>query len=148
MVDNRRDDMAVEAVEPPRRGTLASLEIDLATPRSLPALFSEYTEDYEFSKTRTVVRLFAVGVRFVSRSEAKRLLHGLDRFREVVLDFRGVAGVGQGFADEVFRVWAKAHPQTALVPVNMNAAVELMVERARRRRDEVRASGPDEPASR
>jgi len=66
----------------------------------------------------------------VSRSEAKRLLHGLDRFREVVLDFRGVEGVGQGFADEVFRVWAHAHPQTTLIPVHMNRAVEFMVRRA------------------
>jgi len=133
IVDNRREDMAVEAVEPPRRGTLASLEIDLANPRSLRALFEEYTRDFEFAKTRTVVRLFAIGVRFVSRSEAKRLLHGLERFREVVLDFRGVEGVGQGFADEVFRVWARRHPETSLVPVHMNPAVTFLVERARRR---------------
>ena len=58
-------------------------------------LFDESTIDYAFAKTRTVVRLFVIGVRFVSRSEAKRLLHGLDRFREVVLDFRGVEGVGR-----------------------------------------------------
>lgn len=133
IVDNRREDMAVAAVEPPLQGTLASVEIDLADARSLAMLFDEYTQDYEFAKTRTVVRLFAIGVRFVSRSEAKRLIHGLDRFREVVLDFRGVEGVGQGFADEVFRVWAAAHPAVSLEPVNMNEAVAFMVERARRR---------------
>ena len=132
IVDNRRADMAIEAVEPPRRGTLASAEIDLANVRPLSALFDEYTQDYEFAKTRTVIRLFAIGVRFVSRSEAKRLLHGLERFREVVLDFQGVAGIGQGFADEVFRVWASAHPEISLVPVSMNEAVEFMLERARR----------------
>jgi hypothetical protein len=125
--------MAVAAVEPPLQGTLASVEIDLADVRSLAALFDEYTLDYEFAKTRTVVRLFAIGVRFVSRSEAKRLLHGLDRFRAVVLDFRGVEGVGQGFADEVFRVWAGAHPAVSLESVNMNEPVAFMVERARRR---------------
>ncbi len=133
IVDNRREDMAVAAVEPPLQGTLASVEIDLADVRSLAMLFDEYTQDYEFAKTRTVVRLFAIGVRFVSRSEAKRLLHGLDRFRAVVLDFRGVEGVGQGFADEVFRVWARAHPAVSLEPVNMNETVAFMVERARRR---------------
>lgn len=143
IVDNRRDDMAVERVEPPRTGTLVHVEIDLASPRSLAALFAEYTEDYEFSKTRTVVRLFAIGVRFVSRSEAKRLLHGLERFREVVLDFRGIEGIGQGFADEVFRVWPRSHPETRLVPVNMNEPVELFVEGARRRsRDEARGRQP------
>ncbi|MFZ5475538.1 MAG: STAS-like domain-containing protein [Myxococcota bacterium] len=45
-----------------------------------------------------MVPLLAVGGEFVSRSEARRLLHGLERFREVVLDFAGVPGVGQGFA--------------------------------------------------
>jgi anti-sigma regulatory factor (Ser/Thr protein kinase)/biotin operon repressor len=134
IVDDRRGDMAVETVQPSRRGTLAVVEIDLAKVRPLAALFEEYTHDYEFAKTRTVIRLFAIGVRFVSRSEAKRLLRGLERFREVVLDFRGVEGVGQGFADEVFRVWAAAHPDVSLVPVNMNEAVEFMLERARRRR--------------
>lgn len=133
IVDNRREDVAVAAVEPKRLGTLASVEIDLADVRSLAMLFDEYTQDYEFAKTRTVVRLFAIGVRFVSRSEAKRLTHGLDRFREVVLDFRGVEGIGQGFADEIFRVWARAHPAVSLEPVNMNETVAFMVERARRR---------------
>ena len=133
IVDNRREDMAVAEVEPPLQGTLACVEIDLADIRSLATLFDEYTIDYAFAKTRTVVRLFAIGVRFVSRSEAKRLLHGLDRFREVVLDFRGVEGVGQGFADEIFRVWTTAHPSVSLKPVNMNETIEFMVERARRR---------------
>lgn len=132
VVDNGRDDMAVEAIAPPRAGTLAAVEIDLAQIRPLAALLAAYSEDYEFAKTRTVIRLFAIGVRFVSRSEAKRLVHGLERFREVVLDFRGVEGIGQGFADEVFRVWARAHPEVALVPVHMNEAVAFLLERARR----------------
>ena len=125
-----RGEMAVMEVAPARHGTLVAVEMDLSRPRSLTALFERYTDNFEFTKTRTVVRLFSIGVRFVSRSEAKRLLHGLDRFREVVLDFRGVEGVGQGFADEVFRVWAHAHPDTELTPVNMNPAVEFMVQRA------------------
>jgi len=132
IVDNRREDVAVAAVEPKQLGTLASVEIDLVDVRSLAMLFDEYTQDYEFAKTRTVVRLFAIGVRFVSRSEAKRLTHGLDRFREVVLDFRGVEGIGQGFADEIFRVWGRSHPAVSLEPANMNETVAFMVERARR----------------
>jgi hypothetical protein len=82
------------------------------------------------SKTRTVIRLFAIGTEFVSRSEAKRLVHGFEAFREVVLDFRGVDIVGQGFADEVFRVWAREHPEVNLIPSDMNDAVAFMVERA------------------
>jgi DNA-binding Lrp family transcriptional regulator len=134
IVDNRRDDVAVQTLEPPRRGTCVAVEIDLEHVRSLSALFREYTRDHEFSKTRAVIHLFTIGVRFASRSEARRLLHGLDRFREVLLDFRGVEGVGQGFADEVFRVWSTAHPGISLEPIHMNEAVAFMVQRARRPR--------------
>ncbi|MCZ7599148.1 MAG: STAS-like domain-containing protein [Gammaproteobacteria bacterium] len=107
-------------------------EADPRTPRDLRRLFDEYTEDHEFARTRTVIKLFGIGVEFVSRSEAKRLLHGLEKFREVVLDFTGVEMVGQGFADEVFRVWQREHPEVRLLPVHMSEPVAFMVERARR----------------
>ena len=132
-VDNAVDDMAASEVTP-RVGTRARFEAAPAAARDLRQLFEAYTEDYEFVRTRTVIRLFAIGVRFVSRSEAKRLLHNLERFREVVLDFKGVEGVGQGFADEVFRVWHREHPEVRLIPVNMCEPVQFMVERARRAR--------------
>jgi len=60
------------------------------------------------------------------------MLHGLQRFREVVLDFTGVDAIGQGFADEVFRVWARSHAATRLEPVNMVEPVAFMVTRATR----------------
>ncbi len=40
----------------------------------------------------------------------------------MVLDFYGVAKIDQAFADEVFRVFATAHPGVALAPINMSAA--------------------------
>ena len=46
-----------------------------------------------------------------------------------MLDFQGVRGVGQGFVDEVFRVWPRSHPGIRLVPQNMNQAVSFMVRR-------------------
>jgi anti-sigma regulatory factor (Ser/Thr protein kinase) len=132
IIDNVQGDMAVLEVAP-RAGTRVRFAADRAIARTLEATLSEYTdEDYAFHRTRVVVRLFNLDVRFVSRSEAKRLLHGLERFREVVLDFAGVQGIGQGFADEVFRVWARAHPETRLEPVRMLGPVAFMLERARR----------------
>jgi hypothetical protein len=50
----------------------------------------------------------------------------------VLIDFRGVEAVGQGFADEVFRVWPRQHPSVEVTPENMNDPVRFMVERARR----------------
>jgi anti-sigma regulatory factor (Ser/Thr protein kinase) len=132
IVDNRRHDMAVGDLDPPVRGTRVRVEIDPEAARDLAAVFGEFTDNLEFTRTRTIVRLFAIGTEFVSRSEAKRLVRGLERFREVVIDFEGVRLVGQGFADEVFRVWSAAHPEVRLIPVEMTEPIAFMVERARR----------------
>lgn len=68
--------------------------------------------------------------RVLSRAEAKRLLQRVDRFRRVVLDFSGVPLIGQGFADEVFRVFANAHPAISLSAVNAEEQVKAMIVRA------------------
>jgi anti-sigma regulatory factor (Ser/Thr protein kinase) len=134
VVDNRRNDMAVGTADPAVPGTTVRAEIDSENANDLTSIFAEYTQDFEFSKTRTIVRLFAIGTEFLSRSQAKRVVHGLEKFREVVLDFEGVDIVGQGFADEVFRVWARQHPDVLLIPSAMNEPVAFMVERAIRGR--------------
>lgn len=130
IVDNRGNDMAVGAVDPPRDGTAVRAEVDSDAANDLTSIFAEYTQDFEFTKTRTIIRLFAIGTDFVSRSQAKRLVRGLEKFREVVLDFEGVDLVGQGFSDEVFRVWTQHHPEVLLIPTGMSEPVAFMVERA------------------
>ena len=131
LVDNTRGDQTIGESQI-RQGTVVGFEIEPETRRDLTSIFDEYTDDetLAFDRSRTVVRLFEFDVPFVSRAEAKRLARNLERFREVVVDFRGVEEVGQGFADELFRVWAHDHPGTTLLPVNMNRAVRLMVQRA------------------
>ena len=136
IVDNRRGDFALgsSSYAP---GTLAIFEVDAATTRSLEDVFRPFTDgELGFSRSYVRVKLFEHGSSFVSRSEAKRLLAGLERFAEVELDFDKVESVGQGFADEVFRVWAKQHPQVRLIPTNMNDGVALMIGRATAIRDE------------
>lgn len=135
IIDNRVDDMAVGVLRPSREGTRIELSLALDQPRDLSATFAAYTEDYAFNRSRTMIKLFEIGVRFVSRSEGKRLVHGLNRFEVVTLDFRDVELVGQGFADQVFRVWARANPGVELRCENMEAPVAFMVERARRGAD-------------
>lgn len=77
-----------------------------------------------------VVKLFEIGTVFVSRSEARRLLDGLDTdFEMVEVDFTGVIDAGQGFVDELLRVWSTAHPGKTVMPTNMNEAVEFMIRR-------------------
>jgi anti-sigma regulatory factor (Ser/Thr protein kinase) len=131
IVDNDRSDMAIAEI-PDQLGTLAIFEANPNEARNLAALFAQYTDNLDFAKTRITIKLFEYGTQFVSRSEAKRLVHGLERFREVLLDFAGVRMVGQGFADQVFRVWAHQHPAIRLTPINMPEAVAFMVQRASR----------------
>ena len=102
------------------------------TPR-LEDVFRAFTdpETLRFTRTRTTVKLGALGSALVSRAEAKRLTERLTEFRHVTLDFSGVEVVGQGFCDEVFRVFARRHPEVALEPVGMSEAVSFMVGRAR-----------------
>ena len=128
-VDNVRGDQAVGASDV-GVGTRVRWEMDPSTVRHMSDVFAAYTdEDHEFSRTRTVVRLFGFGVRFVSRSEAKRLMRGLERFAHVTVDFAGVEEVGQGFVDEVFRVWPSQHLSTTVEPVGMVGPVDFMVRR-------------------
>jgi len=128
VVDNVREDQAV-GVSGVVTGTRVRFELAVDTVRDLGSLFRQFSIDHEFVRTRPVIKLFAIGVTFVSRSEAKRLLVDMDNFTEVVLDFTGVEAVGQGFVDELFRVWPLEHPHTTLTPVNMNEAVDFMVTR-------------------
>ena len=67
----------------------------------------------------------------ISRSEAPRVLDRLIEFTNATLDSTGVEVVGQGFCDEVFRVFARRHPEVTFEPVGMNDAVAFMVARAR-----------------
>ena len=130
VVDNLRADQAV-GEGPDRRGTRVRCEISGDSERTTTEVFDAYADEDSLAFTRSAVatRLFETAGSFVSRSEARRLGARLERFKEVRLDFAGVNEVGQGFVDELLRIWAREHPDTALVPVNMSPAVEKIVRR-------------------
>ena len=60
-----------------------------------------------------------------------RLVANLEKFSEVVIDFRDVKSVGQGFADEIFRVFARQHPGVKIATDNANPAVDAMIRHVR-----------------
>jgi hypothetical protein len=104
------------------------------TARTTRKVFEKFTSDDEFGFTKTVVpvKLAQYGEEMlVSRSQAKRLLARIDRFKTVILDFDGVDSIGQAFADEVFRVFVNKHPQIELLEYKCNPAVKRMIKRAR-----------------
>ena len=101
-------------------------------------------DEYAFAKTIVPVRLARIGdENLVSRSQAKLLLQRVERFRSVALDFDGVERVGQAFADEIFRVFALAHPDVELVAVHATTEVQHMIRRAEVLRDETAHLPPD-----
>ncbi len=120
----------------PELGTMVLMRLRNDTTRSAKEVFDAFAsddDDYGFTKTVVPVRLAQYGdYALVSRSQAKRLLAGLDRFKTVVLDFDKVDSIGQAFADEVFRVFTNQHPNIALVEKNPNPEVQRMIIRARK----------------
>jgi anti-sigma regulatory factor (Ser/Thr protein kinase) len=128
LVDNAREDLALGASEV-STGTIVQFSIDRRSSTTTAEVFARFTRDHQFVRSSPVIRLFEIDVDFVSRSEAKRLLTGMESFEEITLDFSGVQSVGQGFVDEVFRVWLNSHPSTLLTPINMNAEVDFMIKR-------------------
>jgi len=117
-------------------GTFVSMEIDENSKRTTREVFERFSRSggsYDFDRTVLALRLETEsGGPLVSRSQAKRLLSRLDRFREVILDFDGVPELGPAFADEVFRVFAREHPGVLLLPLHANAEVAKMIDRARK----------------
>lgn len=60
----------------------------------------------------------------------KRLLTNLEPFNTTTLDFSKIASVGQGFADEVFRVYQLSRPDVKISYIHANPEVEFMIKRA------------------
>jgi anti-sigma regulatory factor (Ser/Thr protein kinase)/predicted DNA-binding protein len=121
-------------------GTRVAMQIATDSGRTVKEIIDQYSsgpEDYSFAKTVVPVRLAKVGdENLVSRSQAKRLLQRVDRFRCVVLDFADITTIGQAFADEIFRVFCNEHPEVELVAIHAVAEVQQMIRRAEVLRDE------------
>ncbi|MDR1099010.1 MAG: DUF4325 domain-containing protein [Treponema sp.] len=120
-------------------GTTITMTINADSKLSLTNIFNEYADpDKQPGFYRTAVPLQIMqheGESLMSRSQARRLMNRFDRFLEVELDFTGIDFIGQGFADELFRVFAQAHPATRLIPVNCTDTVEKMIAHVRENKE-------------
>ncbi len=121
------------AVAPAReKGTAVIMEIYNHTARTARSIYDAYSSvEGGFNRTMVPVRLAQHGSdQLVSRSQAKRLLARIDRFHTVILSFKDVQAIGQGFADEVFRVFAKDHPEIQVLVTDANPEVQKMINHA------------------
>ena len=120
--------------EGPGFGTTVYMRLNNHVSRTALEVFNRFSSGDEFGFTRTIVpvRLAQYGDdKLVSRSQARRVLARIDRFHTVSLDFSGVESIGQAFADEIFRVFARRHPEIALDETGANSDVKRMIRRAR-----------------
>ncbi len=111
-------------------GTCVVMDIPINSKRTTRQVFDRYSVDGDFGFSRTTIPVFLAqygGENLISRSQAKRLLVRFERFKEIVLDFKNVEMIGQAFADEVFRVYQNAHPQTHISTINTNEEVSHMI---------------------
>lgn len=131
-IDNLIKDVFFQEVKPSKRGTKVSFRLAAGSDKHLIDVFRQFQSDpgeRAFDKTEIQIKLYTMGTIHISRSQARRVLAGLDKFRLIILDFDRVPSVGQAFADEVFRVFKNTHPDITIQPTNMNEAVRFMVER-------------------
>lgn len=120
--DSRILDLALEN----QKGTCVIMELSNFSHKTAKEVFDAYANvDGGFVKTRIPLKnIFDLSP--VSRSQAKRVCNRLDRFKEIVVDFDEITWIGQGFAHQLFVVFANAHPDLVLIPINMNEDVTKM----------------------
>lgn len=109
-------------------GTLVMMTLENETVRDLAEVFDVFADvDEGLIRTRIPIREACISGEPVARSQARRICRRLEEFKEVILDFDGVEFMGQGFADEIFRVFAAACPGVLLCPVHMEKEVHRMI---------------------
>ena len=126
--DRNKDDTFVSQIRS-LKGTLVRFSIRRTARQMLEEVFDEFAPqdyDYQFQKTRILVKLLQS--EYISRSEGRRLTHNLHKFREIMLDFKGVNSIGQGFADEVFRVFKNQYPEISINVTHTNSVVNAMIQ--------------------
>jgi anti-sigma regulatory factor (Ser/Thr protein kinase) len=114
-----------------RTGTSVFVAFSLETRRSVDEVLRKFSVDgqgYDFERTQVALKMLLEGqAGLESRSQAKRVGARLQQFKHADIDFDGISDVGHAFADELFRVFARQHPQLRLMPLNMGPRVAALV---------------------
>jgi len=113
------------------KGTAIRMHIPLTTtvmPKDILDMYSDI--ETGFHRTKVAVALSDnPNDPHNSRSQAKRLMAGLEKFTSVVLDFKDIKDVGQAFVDEVFRVFKNENPGIKIEYINAGPDVDAMIKK-------------------
>lgn len=113
-------------------GTKVMFELSHLSNKQTKDVFDQFAmpDEYAFATTLVPVNLAKhEGEFLMSRSQAKRLVARFEHFQKVILDFQGVTSIGQGFADQLFRVYQNGHPDVHLFVINATDDVKDMIQR-------------------
>lgn len=109
-------------------GTMVIMKLENQTTRKIEEVFNMFAPIEDgFVKTRIPIKEVCSYGQPIARSQARRILYRLEEFKQVELDFKGIDFMGQGFADEIFRVFQKKHPDIELIPIHACPAILGMV---------------------
>ena len=114
-------------------GTMVMMKLYNQTKRQLGEVFDMYAPMEEgFIKTRIPIKDVCQEGEPMARSQARKILWRLEQFEIVELDFAEVDFMGQGFADEVFRVFKDRCPEVEIIPINACPRVLGMINHVQR----------------
>jgi anti-sigma regulatory factor (Ser/Thr protein kinase) len=114
-----------------RAGTTVFVSLRLDTdlrPSDAYGAYGSEQAPLDFSRTQVPLRMLTDGgLSLDSRAQARWIVSRLELFATAELDFDGVEDIGPSFIDEVFRVYAQAHPEVALEPRRANERVQRLL---------------------
>jgi anti-sigma regulatory factor (Ser/Thr protein kinase) len=118
-----------------QQGSAIFLAIALDTHRTLDEVMRSASLDaqnYSIERTTLPLRLIVnEDTGLESRAQARRVAARLTEFKQAELDFTGIEHIGQGFADELFRVFGRHQSAVQLVVKNAAPRVTAMIELAK-----------------
>ena len=128
-------DFVIEIGKEEEPGTVIIMKLANNSARTINSVFDMFElpgdEDHGFVKTLIPVKLAQHDKEMmVSRSQARRVLARVNRFKHVGLDFQGVEKIGQPFADEIFRVFSLEHPDMTIYSINENDQIKSAIKKA------------------
>lgn len=115
-----------------QKGTIVMMTLSNNSRRNMEEVLNSFSDpDRGFFRTQISLKSVVPNGDPVSRSQAKRLYSGFDKFEEVEIDFADVDTIGQAFTHELFIVFQRNHPQIKLIIKNANEKVENMIKRVK-----------------
>lgn len=115
-----------------QKGTIVMMVLSNCSRRNIDEVLNSFSDpDRGFFRTQLMIKNVIPNGDPVSRSQAKRLYNGFDKFEEVELDFDDIENIGQAFTHELFVVFSRNHPEIKLLVKNANQKVENMIKRVK-----------------